>query len=145
MITAAEVTAIRRELHALMGQAGRVSDRYLLDVVEKSGFRVAASLGGLPLDLLAVLDFHNLAGAEAAIQALEARRQSALGDGDHESLQDCIRAGRRARERAALVARNPRVRPEVRAERQEISKWFVVWLQTPEAFPAWLELRKRFL
>src|SRR5438552_3705221 len=106
VITAVEVSAIRRELRSVMGPAGQVSDRYLLDVLEKSGARVHASLGGLPLDLLAVLDFDTLAGAEAALKELEARRQRALGDGDRESLDDCIRAGRRARERADLVARN---------------------------------------
>lgn len=122
---------------------GKISDRYLLEVLEKAGATIDPSLGGLPHDLVAILDIHDLAGAEAAIRALESRRQAALGDGDDAALRDCIRAGRRARERADLVARNPRVRPEVRDERQEISKWFVVWLQTPEAFPTWLELRRQ--
>jgi len=35
------------------------------------------------------------------------------------------------------------VAAEKRAEKAEIRQWFRVWLETPEAFFDWLELRKR--
>ena len=114
-----------------------------MDVLEESGVRVDSALGGLPPELLAILHFDTLAGTEKTLEQLEARRQAAETAGDLEGLEDCRRAGRRARERSALVAHNPRVRPAVRGERAEIAAWFVVWLQAPEAFASWLELRKK--
>jgi hypothetical protein len=30
-----------------------------------------------------------------------------------------------------------------RAEKEEIAQWFGVWLQTPDAFFDWLEVRKQ--
>ncbi len=139
----AEAAAIRRELAAALGPRGRLSDRYLLDVLEECGARVDKALGGLDPELLALLDLDTLAAAEQALAALEERRGRALEAGDAAAADECRRAGRRARERAELVVRNPRVRPAVRAQKEEIARWFAVWLQTPEAFPDWLELRKK--
>jgi len=34
------------------------------------------------------------------------------------------------------------VDPEKRAEKEEIMQWFKVWLETPDAFFDWLEVRK---
>jgi hypothetical protein len=44
--------------------------------------------------------------------------------------------------RAGSLAANPRVSPEKRAEKREIATWFGIWLETPELFFDWLELRK---
>jgi hypothetical protein len=41
------------------------------------------------------------------------------------------------------VASNPRVSPEKRREKQEIGRWFRVWLEVSDLFFDWLELRKR--
>jgi hypothetical protein len=40
------------------------------------------------------------------------------------------------------LAANPRVSPDKRAEKREIATWFRIWLETPELFFDWLELRK---
>jgi hypothetical protein len=53
------------------------------------------------------------------------------------------RAARRVREKAALVSRNARVRPLVRQEWEEIGQWFLLWLQSPDLFVNWLELRRK--
>jgi hypothetical protein len=34
------------------------------------------------------------------------------------------------------------VSPDKRAEKQEIATWFRIWLETPDLFFDWLELRK---
>ena len=44
--------------------------------------------------------------------------------------------------RARSLAANPRVNAPKRQEKQEIARWFQVWLETPDLFAAWLELRK---
>jgi hypothetical protein len=44
--------------------------------------------------------------------------------------------------RAGSLAANPRVSPAKRAEKREIATWFRIWLETPDLFFDWLELRK---
>jgi hypothetical protein len=135
-----EAAALRRELRRVRGPKGRISDRYLLDVIEATEVEVSTELGGLPADLRGLLRFDTLAGAEAVLVQLEERRRHAADRPAREALQ---RAARRARERSALVARNPRVHRAVRWEREEIAQWFLVWLKTPKLFAGWLELRKK--
>ncbi len=53
------------------------------------------------------------------------------------------KAARRARRRALLIWRNPRVKPALREEKQEMAEWLLLWLQMPESFPEWMELRMR--
>ena len=42
-----------------------------------------------------------------------------------------------------LIARNRKVEAQKRAEKEEIGGWFRVWLETPDAFFDWLEVRKQ--
>jgi hypothetical protein len=49
---------------------------------------------------------------------------------------------RKGKLRARSLAANPRVQARKRQEKQEIASWFQVWLETPELFVDWLELRK---
>ncbi len=132
-VAAPDAAAIRRLLHQRLGEKGRVSDRYLLAVLEERGVEVDASLGGLPREFREIIAFDTLSGAAQAIAQLDARRAAEPAT--------CIRAARRARESAELVARNPRVNPGVRKEREEIALWFRVWMETPDVFASWLEVR----
>ena len=58
---------------------------------------------------------------------------------------DCRRTVLRARGRLEALLRRPALSPEKRAEKEEILSWVRVWLETPDLFPAWLDLRKRSL
>jgi hypothetical protein len=49
----------------------------------------------------------------------------------------------KGKERAASLARNPRIDSRKRQEKQEIAQWFHVWLDTTDLFFDWLELRKQ--
>ena len=53
-----------------------------------------------------------------------------------------LEVARMGRRRAEMIARNHKVEPEKRAEKEEIMQWFKVWLETPDAFFDWLEARK---
>ncbi len=50
---------------------------------------------------------------------------------------------RLGRRRAEMIARNPKVEALKRAEKEEVMHWFKIWLDTPDAFFDWLELRKQ--
>ena len=51
--------------------------------------------------------------------------------------------GRLGRRRAEMISRNHKVDGAKRAEKEEIAQWFAVWLETPDAFFDWLEVRKQ--
>lgn len=45
-------------------------------------------------------------------------------------------------QRAKSMAANSRVTPEKRREKEEIAKWFKVWLEVPDLFFDWVEMRQ---
>jgi hypothetical protein len=48
----------------------------------------------------------------------------------------------KARQRTEKMARNPRLSVEKRREKQEIIQWCKVWLEVPDLFYDWLEMRR---
>ena len=49
----------------------------------------------------------------------------------------------KGKHRAQMIARNAKVDPHKRAEKEEIAGWFLIWLETPDSFFDWLEVRKQ--
>lgn len=135
---------LRRYVSEGLGGA-RLSDRYLLDLVERAGMPVARELGGLPLELCDRVHFHDFAAAEASLRDLEREYEAARAASDGQRAQDCRRAVLRAKERLNMMLRRRGLSPDKRAEKQEMLGWFRVWLETPELFSDWLDLRKREL
>jgi hypothetical protein len=58
------------------------------------------------------------------------------------AVERVLEVARMGRRRAEMIARNHKVEPEKRAEKEEIMQWFKVWLETPDSFFDWLEARK---
>jgi hypothetical protein len=42
-----------------------------------------------------------------------------------------------------MISRNHKVEPQKRAEKEEIAGWFRIWLETPDVFFDWLDVRKQ--
>jgi hypothetical protein len=42
-----------------------------------------------------------------------------------------------------MISRNHKVELHKRAEKEEIASWFRIWLETPDAFFDWLDVRKQ--
>jgi hypothetical protein len=57
-----------------------------------------------------------------------------------ERVLDVARLGKR---RAEMISRNQKVEPQKRAEKVEIASWFRIWLETPDSFFDWLDVRKQ--
>ncbi len=133
-----EAAAIRREVARALGPQARISDDYLLEVLRELGARVAPELGGFSPEIAAWLHFDSLEAAEATLRALDAHYRTGP-----EAAADCRRAALLVRRRAAMIARNPKVASARRAEKEEIGQWFTIWLQTPDLFFDWLEVRKK--
>jgi hypothetical protein len=49
----------------------------------------------------------------------------------------------KSEQRARSMAANARLGPEKRCEKQEIAQWFKIWLEVPDLFFDWLEIRQK--
>jgi hypothetical protein len=90
-----------------------------------------------------VLKFSDFAQAATSIKNLENLRRQLSRKKDETGLRRVHEVGLKGKQRAQMIARNPKVDERKRAEKAEIAEWFTVWLQTPEIFQDWLDLRQR--
>lgn len=90
-----------------------------------------------------VLKFSTFAQAAASIKNLDNLRRQFKRKKDREGLRRVHETALKGKQRAEMIARNPKVDEKKRAEKAEIAEWFTVWLKQPEIFQDWLELRQR--
>jgi hypothetical protein len=145
--TPAEVEQIRRQLVARMGDAGKTSSDYIAGVLEAAGIRVILSTkadteGLYEEEFHDLLHFATLEDAEMCIVRLDELFRKFQNDGERAAAERVLEVARLGRRRAEMIARNHKVEPGKRAEKEEIMQWFKVWLDTPSVFFDWLEVRK---
>ena len=90
-----------------------------------------------------VLKFSTFAQAAASIKNLENLRRQLKRKKDQAGLRRVHETALKGKQRAEMIARNPKVDKKKRVEKAEIAEWFAVWLRQPEIFNDWLELRQR--
>ena len=75
---------------------------------------------------------------EASLRDLEHQYAESVAD------RRTIRAAViRAKDRARFASRNSKITPEKRAEKEEMVRWMLVWLDDPSLFPEWVSLRRQ--
>jgi hypothetical protein len=89
-----------------------------------------------------LLHFANLEDAEMCIMRLDELYRKFHEEQERAAVERVLEVARMGRRRAEMIARNHKVDPEKRAEKEEIMQWFKVWLETPDVFFDWLEARK---
>jgi hypothetical protein len=89
-----------------------------------------------------LLRFATLEDAEMCIVRLDELYRKFKEEDERAAVERVLEVARMGRRRAEMIARNHKVEPEKRAEKEEIMQWFKVWLDTPDAFFDWLEVRK---
>ncbi|MFZ4795021.1 MAG: hypothetical protein ACOYLN_12910 [Blastocatellia bacterium] len=150
-VTANEIEVIQRGLLDAFGDGGAMSpaeiSRVLLDedlpVRLDQVFRM-----GHPFDsyeeLFAGLAFaKSTVEAEESIRIIDRHHRRFIGTGDRTGVRFARQTAQRARQNA-LTLGNSTTRSEREKRIQlEIAQWFSIWLQTPDLFQTWLELRKR--
>jgi len=150
----ADIQTIQTELRGRLGEAGRTSVSYIANVLREAGTSIDIPPGPrnpylepsieepYATRLKGLLQFSDLNSAEKSLRNLDAayREYSAAADGVGVEIVRTLAL--RGKVRAQNLSANPRVRPEKRQEKQEIAAWFRVWLQSPDLFADWLELRK---
>jgi len=90
-----------------------------------------------------LLHFGTLQEAETTLRRLDGLWRESRGAADAPRAKRVLDLAREGRRRAQMIAGNSKVAPAKRAEKREIQQWFRVWLETPEVFFDWLELRKK--
>lgn len=149
-VTEREIAVIQDGLVARFGEGGRLTPaeiaRVLLD--EKLPVRLNEVFRmGNPLDIyeesfVGLAFAQSLGQAEEALRIIDARYRHYLAIEDRTGVRYARQAAMRARQNAQALATRPG-RPAVdQLVQEEISRWFGIWLQTPDIFETWLELRK---
>jgi hypothetical protein len=146
--TVAEIEQIRRQMIARSGAAAKTTPEYIADVLGEAGLRViwsteADTEGRYEEEFQDLLHFSTLEEAEICVMRLDELLRKFRAEGERAAAERVLEVARLGRRRAEMIARNHRVDPLKRAEKEEILQWFKVWLDTPDAFFDWLELRKQ--
>ncbi len=89
-----------------------------------------------------ILKFADFKQTIESIRQLENIRRKFVSENDREGLRQMREIAIKGKSRAQMIAKNGKVAPEKRAEKQEIAEWFTIWLQSPEVFEHWITLRQ---
>ena len=146
--TPAEIEQIRRQLLAHLGTQGKTAPEYIVSVLEEAGLRVAWSTQSDSAELYEeefsdLLHFSTLDEAEMCLVRLDELLRKFLTEGERAAARRVREVARLGRRRAEMIARNHKVDKAKRVEKEEVAKWFEIWLETPDAFFDWLEVRKQ--
>jgi hypothetical protein len=90
-----------------------------------------------------VLKFSDFNQAASSLRRLENLRRQFARKKDQDGLRRVHETALKGKQRAQMIAGNKAVDERKRAEKAEIANWFTVWLQQPEIFEDWLDLRRR--
>ena len=88
-----------------------------------------------------ILKFSDFKETLVSIRQLNNLRQKFQAENDKEGLRLIRETAIKGKERALMISKNERVENDKRAEKAEIAEWFTIWLQSPEIFENWVELR----
>ena len=146
--TPAEVEQIRRQLIAQMGAVGKTSPDYVVGVLEDAGLRViwstrADTEGRYEEEFHDLLHFSTFEEAEMCLVRLDELLRKFRAAGEGAAAERVLEVARLGRRRAEMIARNSKVEAEKREEKEEVAHWFAIWLETPDAFFDWLDMRKQ--
>lgn len=119
----------------LLQHLAPVSESYLRDLLRDTGLPFEQPYSGIRQ--------HTFEELEESLREMQRVYAEAMDTGNRERARYCRRQVIAGKDRARFQARNPRLGPEKRAQKEEMVQWMLVWLENPEVFPAWVEARKR--
>ncbi len=145
--SAAEIDQLRRKLMAEHGEAGKTGNDYIVDVLKSAGWKMQLADREEAEDRFEeefedILHFKTLPDAEVSLTRLDELLRRFTLHNEPAAVQRVLEVARLGKRRAEMIARNPKVEAAKREQKKEIAEWFRIWLETPEAFFDWLEVRK---
>jgi len=88
------------------------------------------------------LRFSNLDEAEASVRAIDSLFRQCRQAGDPAGIRLCRARLSEGLRRARRLAGDARLSPAKRREKEEIARWFQLWLEGPDLFFDWLSARQ---
>jgi hypothetical protein len=145
--TTAEVDQLRRKLQADHGEAGKTGNEYIIDVLKSMGLKMQLTdreeaEERFEEEFEDILHFRTLQDAEVSLTRLDELWRRFKDHEEPAAAQRVLEIGRLGKRRAEMIARNHKVEARKREEKKEIAEWFRIWLETPDAFFNWLDIRK---
>jgi len=145
--TPAEIDQLRRKLLADHGAEGKTGSDYIAEVLQSAGWKVILSQQEEAEDQFEeefedLLHFKTLGDAEVSLMRLDELLRRFKAHEERAAAERVLEIARLGKRRAEMIARNHKVEPHKRAEKEEIASWFRIWLENPDAFFDWLEVRK---
>jgi len=119
----------------LLARLAPVSESYLRELLRDTELPFEQPWAGIRQ--------HTFEELEQTLREMLAAYQAAVAEGDRERARYCRRQVIGAKDRARFLAANPRTPDAKKAQKEEMAMWLLIWLETPEVFPAWVEARKR--
>ncbi len=151
-VTAREIAIINQALVAEYGEGGAMAPAEIARILREEDlpvrfeqvFRMMTPTEKYE-NLFDALAYNtSLEQAERAIRRIDELRRGFERQGDQTGIRFALQTARFAKKNAEEQAVRPfdEVAGKDRRIQAEIAQWFTVWLQTPELFQQWLELRK---
>lgn len=146
--TPAEIDQLRRKLLAEHGEAGKSTAEYIAGVLKEAGYKLVLSQQAeaelqYEEEFEDLLHFKTLQDAEVSLTRLDELARKFRAQDERAAVARVLEIARLGKRRAEMIARNRKVDQAKRREKQEIASWFRIWLETPDAFFGWLEVRKQ--
>jgi hypothetical protein len=143
----AEIDQLRRKLLADHGEAGKTGNEYIAEVLKGAGWKVQLSEREeaeerFEEEFEDILHFSTLQDAEVSLTRLDELLRRFRAHGEKAAVERVLEIARLGKRRAEMISHNRKVEERKRREKREIAEWFRIWLETPDAFFEWLEVRK---
>jgi hypothetical protein len=119
----------------LLPHLAPVSESYLRDLLRATALPFEQPYAGIRQ--------HTFEELEQSLGEMLAVYTQAVAAGDRARARYVRRQVIAAKDRARFLSRSPRTPAEKKAQKEEMVQWMLVWLENPEVFPAWAEVRKR--
>lgn len=146
--TPAEIDQLRRRLVAEHGETGKTGSDYIAEVLKDAGWKVVLTQREeaeeeYEEEFEDLLHFKTLEDAEVSLTRLDELMRQFKAHGEPAAVERVLDVARLGKRRAEMISRNRKVEAQKRAEKEEIAGWFRIWLDTPDSFFDWLEVRKQ--
>jgi nucleotidyltransferase/DNA polymerase involved in DNA repair len=125
------------EWDSLLRELAPISESYLRELLRRTGLPFEQPWAGVRQKTFEEL--------EASLEELRRVYAESLAAGLKDRARYCRRVVIAAKDHARFAARNPRTGPAVRARKEEMVEWMLVWLGDPDLFPEWVRARKRVM
>jgi hypothetical protein len=149
-VTAREIAIINQALIEEYGAGGAMTPAEIARILHEEDlpvrfdqiFRMMTTTEKYENAFAHFLENEDFDEAEKSIQEIDALYRQFKKVGDSAGVRFAFEAARAARSNAIELSQLPQLKARHRLEQNEIAQWFSVWLQTPDLFSEWLELRK---